>query len=161
MEVKSRPLFYNGMRFDMEYTVVENSPSLTDKGMVELYKWLSDIMVSKATRTPAETTPAVTTTRVANACTTQSVPSVPDPEIGTVEIPSVTLTEPKPTTPPATAYTAEQKASMKTLKIRLGIKDNQEFNIWIQRWSQGHLTSVNQLHPTNIDDFIAYMQTAM
>ena len=55
--------------------------------------------------------------------------------------------------------TPEQIQNMKSIKIKLKIRSNDEFNPHVRDWSAGQKNSYKDLDGSNIDDFIKYMET--
>ena len=153
-------MFYDGCTLEVELNTVNGRSVLTDEGFLNLYKTMSIILMGKArkatetaglvaahTYSPNADTGVVTTTKIIDETTTeQRIPSA-------VSIPVVTP-QPKPT---GDTYSPEQITRIKAIKKRMGIFDNKGLNGWLERWSQGHITSVDKLHPSTINDFMDYL----
>lgn len=86
--------------------------------------------------------------------TAPPVPEAPKPETQIKDTPA-----PAAAPKVASVWTESRKKSMREIKTKLKILDNEQFGVHINVWSNGKIDTLSALTEENVDKFIEYMYT--
>jgi hypothetical protein len=147
MQVERNVLYYGDVKVEIEFVREGDRIIITPDGFRNMFLRMSSLLVAEL-KLKQEAIPSQQHTI--------EIPPVPEQPVNKENIPDGSIPTTQIVVDPLD-WRQDQIDNMKLIKSTMNITDNDDFDIWVNKWSKGNITKFNILTPATIDDFIKYM----